>query len=82
MKRLEITNSQSFKNKSPSNSRYIHCSPDGSHLVLLKAHMGGGVRRKQQQQWSWEDPGPEKERCLPRAQAGVAAVSVLKCLLG
>lgn len=78
MERLETTNSQSFKNKSPSNSRYIHCSPDGSHLVLLKAHMGGGVRRSQQHQWSW----PEKERCLPRAQAGVAAVSVLKCLLG
>lgn len=45
MKRLEITHSQSFKNKSPNNSRYTHCSPDESLLVLLKAHMGAGDRR-------------------------------------
>lgn len=45
MERLEIINSKSFKNKSPNNSRYIHCSPNESHLVFLKAHMEKGDRR-------------------------------------
>lgn len=80
MKGLEITNSLSdFKHKT-SNSRCVHSCPGESPFVLLKAQVGAkellatplGRQR---------DPDQERGRCVPRAHAGVAAMSDLEGLL-